>query len=228
MKKICFALLCLGLLVSQAWATQPPSDAEYKQMLAEEPKFAEAEERLGKQWEQLLALVGADEKQHLLDNQQQWSAQGRQAEVDYLMETSPSALPLDPAQREKIGDTLPKSLAYAMVTNERAAKLQMLVEQYENSAPSVLSGELAKVGPAYLFTPYPFAVPFTLCDATQFEQLSPELQAYLQAQLSLPEAKLVQVKGNFKLPGIYRLDADFSVSEQPEGMAWREQDGYLY
>lgn len=228
MRKCCFVLLCFCLFISQAWAVEPLSDAEYEQMLAEEPKFAEAEQKLANQWEKLLALVDGDEKQLLLAEQQKWVAEGRQAEAAYLMLISPDDLPLDSSVREKVGDKLPKHMAYAMASNERAAKLQLLVEQYENTTPSVLSGYLTKVESEYLFTPYPFAVPFTLCDAGQFEQLSSGMQDYLNAQLTLPEPKLIRIKGNFQLPGVYRLDADFYASDQPEGMGWREQDSYLY
>lgn len=202
------------------------SDEQYKEMLKESPEYAEAEKKLSRAWAKLKETANPMDMERYEKDQAHWVGKGRDQEVTYLISDSSKS----PYKNEVLGivrdGKTDVALTYALVTTERAAKLTMLVEQ-EKDGHFSLTGKFAQEDGKYVFYPFPFSVPFTICSLKEADRLPPGFRNLLVQELKSNEPSLVDVKGSFQLPGVFSLERPPSAKVREGGMGWREQDRYL-
>jgi uncharacterized protein YecT (DUF1311 family) len=146
------ATLCCVVLAESALAL---SDADYKKMLKASPEFMEADKRLNAAWGALRKAASDGQMERYRESQRHWANVERDGLIDSMSDEG--YRDMIPKSALKDGE-VDRALAYALVTNERAALLEELAKQerdgdYLAAFHGILESARDDIGELYWFTP---------------------------------------------------------------------------
>lgn len=211
------ALLCFALL----------QGCGSKNVVEQVSKLALAEKNLDKVWKALQETATGDTLARFTSDQSDWLSQGRDAAIAALMakETAtPGSVPFS-----AYGETFDKATAAALVTQERAKALNILLAQEKDKDfKPTLAGKFGvedRMGTKwYTFTPDQWGTAMTLGKVRGKLPMKAASTKLLKSALKTGDT--MKFSGRLHIADCYDGLTGMAVEKLGEGMAWRELDNW--